>query len=141
MKNSLKKFLLTPFSIMYKFAPVLEQRIVFRIKCGYKLNLDNPKTYNEKLAWLKLYDRNALVPKLVDKYTVREYIKKTGYVKHLPTMYWNGFNAKEIPWGDLPDNVVNNNFYIGELTFLNSTGYDGVSSQEFNLKMGQWIQL
>ena len=41
-----------------------------------QLNLKNPKTYNEKLQWLKLYDRNQLYTKLVDKYEVRDYIEK-----------------------------------------------------------------
>lgn len=39
-------------------------------------NLKNPKTYNEKLNWLKLYDRNPKYTKLVDKYEVKEYIKE-----------------------------------------------------------------
>ncbi len=41
-----------------------------------KLNLDNPQTFNEKLQWLKLNDRNPMYTNLVDKYTVREYIRK-----------------------------------------------------------------
>lgn len=44
---------------------------------GYKLDLKNPKDLNEKLQWLKLYDRNPEYTKLVDKYEVREYIKET----------------------------------------------------------------
>ena len=34
-------------------------------------NLNNPKTYNEKLNWLKLHDRNPLYTNLVDKYEVK----------------------------------------------------------------------
>ena len=41
-----------------------------------KLNLKNPKTFNEKLNWLKLHYRNPIMPTLVDKYEVRNYIKK-----------------------------------------------------------------
>lgn len=47
----------------------------FRIVMGKRLDLDNPKTYNEKLQWLKLYDRNPLYTKLVDKVAVKEYVK------------------------------------------------------------------
>ena len=43
---------------------------------GEKLNLSNPQTFNEKIQWLKLYDRNPLYTKLVDKYEVRKYIKQ-----------------------------------------------------------------
>ena len=47
----------------------------FRAHMGYKLDLENPKTFNEKLQWLKLYDRNPAYTQMVDKYAVREYIK------------------------------------------------------------------
>lgn len=39
-----------------------------------KLNLKNPKTFNEKLQWLKLYDRNPEYTKMVDKYEVKRYV-------------------------------------------------------------------
>ena len=39
-------------------------------------NLKNPKTYNEKLNWLKLHDRNPLYTALVDKCEVKEYVSK-----------------------------------------------------------------
>lgn len=42
-----------------------------------KLNLKNPKTFSEKLQWLKIYYKDPIMTKLVDKIEVREYIKKT----------------------------------------------------------------
>lgn len=39
-----------------------------------KLNLENPETFNEKLQWLKLYDRKPEYSKMVDKYEVKEYV-------------------------------------------------------------------
>ena len=39
-----------------------------------KLNLNSPKTFNEKLQWLKLYDRKSIYSKMVDKYEVKEYV-------------------------------------------------------------------
>ena len=49
-------------------------KLKYYCKIGRKLNLNNPKTYNEKLQWLKLYDRNPLYTKLVDKYEVKQYV-------------------------------------------------------------------
>ena len=43
---------------------------------GYSLDLDTPKTFNEKLQWLKLYDRNPLYTTLVDKVAVKTYVEK-----------------------------------------------------------------
>ena len=54
----------------------------FFLKCEYnytfgkKLNLKDPKTYNEKLQWLKLYDRRFEYTVMVDKYLVRDYIRE-----------------------------------------------------------------
>ena len=50
--------------------------ILYKYKMKKKLNLDNPKTFNEKLQWLKLYDRNPLYTKLVDKYEVKKYVSE-----------------------------------------------------------------
>lgn len=37
-------------------------------------DLNNPKTFSEKIQWLKLHDRNPLYTKLVDKYEVKKYV-------------------------------------------------------------------
>ncbi len=43
----------------------------FRLLMGYKLDLNNPQTFNEKLQWLKLYDRKPIYTKMVDKYEAK----------------------------------------------------------------------
>lgn len=72
-----------------------------------KLNLKTPKTFNEKLQWLKLYDRNPLYTQLVDKYEVRDYIKdKIGEEYLIPLVGgpWDSFD--EIDFSKLPDQFV-----------------------------------
>lgn len=49
-------------------------KLRFRAEMGYKLDLEHPRTYNEKLQWLKLYDRNPLYGQMVDKYRAKEYV-------------------------------------------------------------------
>lgn len=44
------------------------------VELGYKINLDDPKTFNEKMAWLKLYYHNPILHKLVDKYEVKNHV-------------------------------------------------------------------
>lgn len=46
----------------------------YRLVANKKLNLDNPKTFNEKLQWLKLYDRKDIYTTMVDKYEVKKYV-------------------------------------------------------------------
>jgi len=78
----------------------------FKIKFGYKLNLDNPQTFSEKLQWLKLYNRNPLYTTIVDKYAVKKYIAdKIGDEYIIPTFgVWNKF--EEIDFDKLPNQFV-----------------------------------
>lgn len=71
-----------------------------------KLNLKNPKTFNEKLQWLKLYDRNPLYTTLVDKYEVKKYIvDKIGEEYVIPTIgVWDNFD--DINFDTLPNQFV-----------------------------------
>ena len=78
MDSVTKNIVLSPFNLLYKVNPKLTLKILFKIKQGYKLDLKNPKTYNEKLQWIKLYDKNSLMPICCDKFTVREYINQIG---------------------------------------------------------------
>ena len=49
-------------------------KLLFRVQMGYPLNLNNPKSFNEKIQWLKLYDRKPLYTTLVDKIDVKRYV-------------------------------------------------------------------
>ena len=49
-------------------------RRMFRSLMDYDLNLCDPKTFSEKIQWLKLHDRNPLYTELVDKIAVKGYI-------------------------------------------------------------------
>ena len=51
-------------------------KMQYRLMTGRKLLLENPRTFNEKLQWLKLYNRIPEYTKLVDKYEVRNYISE-----------------------------------------------------------------
>lgn len=73
---------------------------------GHKLNLDNPKTFTEKLQWLKLYNRKPEYTTMVDKYAVKDYVARIIGSEHLvPTLgVWN--NPGEIEWNKLPEKFV-----------------------------------
>lgn len=79
---------------------------MFKATMDYPLNLENPKSFNEKLQWLKLYDRNPLYTKLVDKYEVREYIsEKIGEDYLIPLLgVWD--DPEEIDFDSLPNKFV-----------------------------------
>ena len=78
----------------------------YRAKIGKKLDLQNPQTLNEKLQWLKLYDRKSEYTKMVDKYEAKKYIaEKIGEEYIIPTLgVWDSFD--EIDFDKLPDQFV-----------------------------------
>lgn len=71
-----------------------------------KLNLENPKSYNEKIQWLKLYDRKPLYTKLVDKYEVRKYIAEEIGEEHLIPLLGVWDNFDDIDFDLLPNQFV-----------------------------------
>lgn len=78
----------------------------FRLRMGYPIDWNNPKTYNEKLNWLKLYDHNPLYTKLVNKDTVKSYVANIIGAQYLiPTIAkWN--TPKDVNLEILPDRFV-----------------------------------
>ena len=88
------------------FGDSLYLRMFFRYRFGRKLDLKNPQTYNEKLQWLKLYDRKPEYTKMVDKHAVKEYVAERIGEKHIiPTLgVWDRF--EDIDFDALPDQFV-----------------------------------
>lgn len=78
----------------------------FRARFGRKLNLNNPETFNEKLQWLKLYNRKPEYTKMVDKYLVRDYVKeKIGEEYLIPLLgVWD--DPEKIDFDELPTQFV-----------------------------------
>ena len=73
---------------------------------GKKLNLKNPQTFNEKLQWLKLYDRKPIYTTMVDKYAVKKYVADIiGDEYIIPTLgVWDKFD--DIDFDKLPNQFV-----------------------------------
>lgn len=78
----------------------------FLSEMGYKLNLKNPQTFNEKLQWLKLYDRNPKYTQMVDKYEVREYIKEKIGEEYLIPLLGVYDKFEDIDFDKLPKQFV-----------------------------------
>lgn len=88
------------------FPDKLYLKLMFRCKMGYWMDFCNPKTFCEKLQWLKLYNRNPLYTTLVDKYAVKKWVAdKIGEEYIIPLLgVWN--NANEIDFDTLPNLFV-----------------------------------
>ena len=81
-------------------------KLIFSLKTGYRLNLRTPRTFNEKLQWLKLNDRKKIYSTMVDKCEVKDYVaERIGSQYIIPTL--GVYNSlEEIKFETLPKQFV-----------------------------------
>lgn len=74
----------------------------------FKIDLDSPTYFNEKLLWLKyfVYNKSNLIEKCYDKYLVREYVKECGCEETLNELYGVWDSIDDISWNELPDEYI-----------------------------------
>ncbi len=113
--NTIKKYLFHPKNVlMYLLRSGLFNgmsdenylKIYYKLKFNKKLNLDNPQTFNEKVQWLKINDRNPYYTNFADKYEVKKIIEeKIGKKYVVPTIgVWDKFD--DIDFDKLPNKFV-----------------------------------
>ncbi len=76
------------------------------IKFGRRLNLKNPNRYTEKMQWYKLYYKDSVMVKCVDKYKVREYVESKGLGNILNDLYGVYNSVNDIKFQELPNQFV-----------------------------------
>lgn len=106
-----------------------------------KLHLKNPKTFNEKLQWYKLYycPQNDLVVKCADKYTVREYLELKGHTHLAPKLYGVYNDADSIKRVDF---FAFDDFYtFSELTFTPGAAMMPLKPYSFDIEWGKHFVL
>ena len=114
-KDILKNLILFPSEIWYKIVCrfpffIKDDRkyieFIWKHRMDYPLNLDNPRTFNEKLQWLKLYDRRDIYTTLVDKLEVKKYVASIiGDQYIIPTIgIWD--SVEDINFDELPNQFV-----------------------------------
>lgn len=96
--------------ICYLFGRLIPDRpylqMMYYVNMGKKLNLKNPVGYNEKLNWLKLYDRKEIYTRMADKYEVREIIREKIGEEYLIPLLGVWERAEDINFAELPDRFV-----------------------------------
>ena len=100
-------FYLKRWGLLDNLSDVAYLKWMYRAYTGEKLNLKTPKTFNEKMQWLKLNNRKPEYTLMVDKYEGKEYVKKVcgGGARIIKTLGgWDSFD--EINFDLLPDKFV-----------------------------------
>lgn len=131
IKNLIKKTFLKDIYIHIKYKLIPSKiyiKIKFRKTFGFKLNLNYPKTFNEKLQWKKFYDHNPIYTLCSDKYAVREYIKKNIGEKYLIPLLFVTDEPDKIPFNKIkPPYVIKSNHGSSRNIFI-------YNEQEINKK-------
>lgn len=115
MLKKIKKIIKHPKIILIylletKLSRILSDKFFLKLKyklmMGKRLNLKNPITFNEKLQWLKLYDRKQKYTNMVDKYEAKKYVANIiGKEYIIPTLgIWEKF--EDIDFEKLPNKFV-----------------------------------
>lgn len=112
--NKLYFYLNHPSSIwlklLYRFGQWLPDKyylqILYYLQMGKPLHLKRPKTFSEKIQWLKLYNRKSEYTNMVDKYAVKDYVADIiGAQYIIPTLgVWR--RPEDIEWDALPEKFV-----------------------------------
>lgn len=76
--------------------------LLYKQRFGVYPNLDKPATFNEKILWLTLYDRNPKYTIMVDKYRAKEYVQGIVGEKYIVKSIGCWSNTKEIEFNELP---------------------------------------
>ena len=89
-----------------KLPDIVYLKLCYYAKLGKKLHLNEPVTYNEKIQWLKLYDRQPYYVRMVDKYEAKGYIAELiGDQYVIPSIgVWDNFD--DIEFDKLPERFV-----------------------------------
>ena len=114
-------------------------KIKYRLCIGKKLDLNKPQGLNEKMQWLKLYDRNPLYTNLVDKYKVREYIKNTIGEEYLIPLLgvYDGYD--EIDFNSLPKEfVLKPNHTSGDIYICHDK--DQIDHRKLEKDIKRWLK-
>lgn len=117
-------------------------KLQYRIKLGRKLNLNNPQRFTEKLQWYKVYYKNPIMHKCVDKYEVRKYVKSKGLENILNKLYGVYNTPEEIKFNELPNKfVIKTTSGGGGQNVLICEDKEKINIDETIQKLNYWLKL
>lgn len=109
--------------VFFRFKLFTDRYLVsakFKKIFGVELQLSEPKTLNEKIQWLKLYDRNEAYAQYADKFAVRELIGNLFGAEYLIPLVFQTDNWLDIKEENLPDTpfIIKPNHSCGDYVIV-----------------------
>ncbi|WP_180122113.1 ATP-grasp fold amidoligase family protein [Acinetobacter sp. YH12086] len=134
--NSLK------IKLTYNISDEFFAKVKYKENTGKKLNLDNPKYFNEKLWWLKINNRNTLMTQCSDKVEVREYLSSIKLDNLLTDIYGVYGKAEDIPFENLKGKFfIKCNHVSGINAIFDSNNTQNFNREKFNKKFNSALHM
>ena len=86
--------------------PIARANRIGTLVCGYPFDLEHPRSFNEKISWLKFHYRNPLWERVADKLECKKYLEEIGLGKFVVPVYGAWDSVDEIDLDSLPDEFV-----------------------------------
>lgn len=117
-------------------------KLQYRVKTGRSANLKNPSRYSEKLQWYKLYYRDSLMKKCVDKYEVRKYVERQGYNGILNAIYGIYESADSIDFDAFPNQfVIKDTLGGGGISVVIVKDKKSMNLEELRKRADKWMKI
>lgn len=114
-------------------------KLKYRLILNKKLDLNNPKTFNEKLQWLKLYDRNLNYTKMVDKYEAKKYVADIIGNEYIIKTLGIYKKFEEIDFDKLPKQFVMKPTHTSGDIFI-CKDKDKINYKKLRKKVNKWLK-
>ena len=114
-------------------------KIIWFLRYGTKLNLENPRTYNEKIQWMKVYDHNEFYNEVVDKINVKNYIRTQLGEKYIIPTLWVGDRPEDIPYEKFPNQFVIKCAHGSHCSII-VKNKNNIKKNKINKKLKKWLK-
>lgn len=81
-------------------------QLKWKVNMNYPLNLDDPQTFNEKLNWLKLYDRRPVYSIMANKFKVKQFVAERIGLEYVVKNYAAYRQIADIGFDNLPNRFI-----------------------------------
>ncbi len=91
---------------MDRLDPIARANRIGALVCGYPFDLEHPRSFNEKISWLKFHYRDPLWERVADKLECKRFLEEIGLGKYVVPVYGAWDSVDEIDLESLPDEFV-----------------------------------
>lgn len=112
--------------------------LMFVAKLGYLPRFENPRSLNEKINYIKLFNRNPVRALIADRLKVRDYVAERVNGCRFPEIQWRGGRLDRAAWDALPELFAIKANHGSKMTRIVNKGTDGFD--EVRRETDSWLR-